>query len=223
MKKIEYIKPGTFSKNVPTDARRQTFDFYNESIICTKKRPDVLFIGDSITELWELYAYFDTDKFLVNRGIGGDTSEYLLKRLEADCLQLNPKTVVLMIGTNNIFRAEPDYWWRQDGIDRETVLEEYKQDILQIIEKIESKSIELVLCSVPPSEIAPPFDRELRFEMTAKMNEFLKSLGKTFVDYTDVLSNDGKTLIYDYSPDGIHPNAYGYTEMAKKLKEYIDL
>ncbi len=220
---IDIIKPGYFSKQVSADSRRMAFDFANESIVYSQKRPYIVFLGDSITDLWELYAYFDNGKFLVNRGICGDTSKYLAIRFDADCIQLKPKKAIVMIGINNISRCQEDVWWHQKGEDKEVVLEEYKQDILQMVEKCEKNSIELILCSVTPSKIAPPNDREILWDMTAKMNEFLKGLGKTYVDYTSVLSTDGKTILDEYSPDGIHPNALGYVQMAKKLKEVIDI
>ncbi|MFQ8952989.1 MAG: hypothetical protein ACLR56_08280 [Oscillospiraceae bacterium] len=67
------IKPGNFGKNVPADNRRGDFDFGNEQILYLKRSVDILFIGDSITQLWDHYAYFGTKCYIVNRGIGGDS------------------------------------------------------------------------------------------------------------------------------------------------------
>ena len=219
---ITMIKPGMFGKNVPADNRRMDFDFGNEQILFLKKRPDILFIGDSITQLWDIHAYFETDKFLVNRGIGGDCSTYLLKRFDADCIQLKPKKVILMIGTNDIARTADDVWWRTKGEAEETVLSDYMNNIKQIVKKCDDSGTELILCSVIPSDIAAPFDKEKRWRMTAKMNEFLKGLGKQYIDYHSVLTKDGKTLPYDLSPDGIHPNAEAYAMMAEVLKKNIE-
>ena len=65
------IKPGNFGKNVPADNRRGDFDFGNEQVLYLKRSVDILFIGDSITQLWGHYAYFGTKCYIVNRGIGG--------------------------------------------------------------------------------------------------------------------------------------------------------
>ena len=219
----DIIKPGLFGKTVPADNRRMDFDFYNEQILYLKKRPDLLFIGDSITQLWDLNAYFGSNQFIVNRGIGGDDSTYLAKRFQADCIQLNPKKVILMIGTNDITRTHFDPWWRKMGEEEETVLNEYKRNILEIIKESDAAKIELILCSVIPSDIAPPYDKDIRWKMTKEMNAFLKSLGKSYVDYHRALTTDGKTLIYELSPDGIHVNAKGYKIMASVLRESIKM
>lgn len=224
MKKIGIIKPGTFGKNVAADTMRIPFDLCNEQILCNGITPYAVFIGDSITMQWELYANFKTDKLLINRGIGSDESKYVLMRFDADCIQLNPKKIILMIGTNDIFRCEDDVWWRNPASETpECVIENYKNNICEIVKKCDNAGIELILCSILPSKIAPPFNREMRWEMTSQMNEFLISLGKTYIDYTSVLSKDGKTLPDDLTPDGIHPNAKCYAIMAEELKRRIEI
>lgn len=65
--------------------------------------------------MWDHYAYFDTNRYIVNRGISGDDSAYLSKRSDADCIHLNPKKAVMMIGTNDIIRTDYDFWWRKEG------------------------------------------------------------------------------------------------------------
>lgn len=221
--KTNLIKPGMFGMTVAADTRRQEFDFFNEQNLYQKTEIDYLFLGDSITHWWNLHAYFQTDKYLENRGIGGDTSQYLLRRLDADCIQLHPKCVIIMIGTNDITRTEPDLWWKVPGESTETVLSEYKDNIRKIIEKCDAAGIETVLCSVLPSKIAPPFNRVRRWEMTRLMNEYLQSLGKVYVDYHGALSEDGKTISDSLSPDGIHPSAKAYAVMAKKLGEVLGI
>ena len=221
--KKELIKPGMFGLAVAADSRRTEFDFSNEQLLHLDKKVDYLFLGDSITHLWNLNAYFGTCKFLENRGICGDTSTYLLKRFEADCIQLQPKNAIIMIGTNDITRTEPDLWWKTPGEDVEVVFKEYQDNILQMVDKCDQTGIEVILCSVIPSTIAPPGDRERRWEMTKRMNDFLQSLGKTYVDYHSILTRDGRNLPEEYSLDGIHPNAKAYVLMAEKLREVVKL
>ncbi|HRX82839.1 MAG TPA: GDSL-type esterase/lipase family protein, partial [Pirellulaceae bacterium] len=63
----------------------------------------VVFLGDSITQGWgpEFRGQFAGMK-LANRGIGGDTTRGMLIRLQQDVLSLNPKAVVLLMGTNDL-------------------------------------------------------------------------------------------------------------------------
>jgi len=221
---MDLIKPGTFGKNVAADLFRTPFDIMNEQILYSGRKPYAVFVGDSITMQWDLYTHFKTDKLLVNRGIGSDESKYVNLRFEADCIQLKPEKAILMIGTNDIFQCEGDVWWRTPASKTpDEVIDDYKNNINSIVKKCDDAGIELILCSVLPSTIAPPFNREMRWEMVERMNEFLKSLGKTYIDYVSVLSPDGKNLPDDLTPDGVHPNAKGYTLMAEELKRRMIL
>jgi len=219
----DLIKPGNFGKTVAADTRRMDFDFANEQLLYLQKRPDFLFIGDSITQLWDLNAYFGSGKFIVNRGVGGDTSEYVLKRFEADVIQLHPEMVILMIGANDISATHNDPWWRSKGVDKETVISNLQNNIKSMVEKCKAKEIGIALCSIIPSDIAPPYEKEIRWELTQKLNGYIKQLcngnNLIYIDYhTHLCQPDGKTLIFDYSPDGIHPNAKGYDVMVGELR-----
>ena len=63
----------------------------------------IVFLGDSITQGWgpEFRGQFEGMK-VANRGIGGDTTRGMLIRLEKDVLSLNPKAVVMLMGTNDL-------------------------------------------------------------------------------------------------------------------------
>lgn len=220
---MKIIKPGCFGKSVAADNRRMDFDFANEQALYLNKKIDFLFIGDSITWMWDYSLYFETNKCIIQRGAGGDTSTYLLKRFDADCIQLKPKTAIIMIGTNDISRCDEDLWWRTKGEDEDLVLKEYQENIKAMIKKCDDNNIEVVLCSVIPSTIAPPYDRERRWRMTDKMNAFLKAQGRRYINYFDSLTEDGKNIIYDLSHDGIHPNARAYEIMASVAKKELGI
>src|SRR6202158_2157859 len=61
----------------------------------------VVFFGDSITDLWKLEDYFPGKPYL-NRGIGGQTTPQMLVRFRQDVIDLHPKIVVILAGTNDI-------------------------------------------------------------------------------------------------------------------------
>ena len=85
-KRLEY-----YSKDVAADKKRKEFDIKNHALCYTNQKPDFLFIGDSITEYWELDAYFRSgNHLLVNRGIAGDTTKYLKKRFYTCLLYTSP-------------------------------------------------------------------------------------------------------------------------------------
>ena len=108
-----YMRLEYFSENVAADKKRKEFDIKNHALCYTNQKPDFLFIGDSITEYWELNAYFGSgNHFLVNRGIAGDTTKYLKKRFYTDAVQLRPRYCILGIGINDSIELEGDYWKR---------------------------------------------------------------------------------------------------------------
>src|ERR1700734_2957120 len=61
----------------------------------------VIFIGDSITDYWKLPDYFPGKPY-INRGIDGQTTPEMLVRFRQDVIDLHPKVLVVLAGTNDI-------------------------------------------------------------------------------------------------------------------------
>ena len=63
----------------------------------------VVFIGDSITDYWKLAEYFPGKPYIaINRGIDGQTTPQMLVRFRQDVIDLHPKVLVVLAGTNDI-------------------------------------------------------------------------------------------------------------------------
>jgi lysophospholipase L1-like esterase len=146
---------------------------------------DVVFLGDSITAqgLWsELFP----NHTVANRGIGGDTSNGISKRLDS-IIKSNPKIVFLMFGINDIAqgRTVPD------------VFEHYQQ----IVKRLRSNNVEVVI----QSTLLTNTD-ELNGSVN-KLNGLLKALANkkdiVYIDLNETLTHAGK-LKPNASPDGIH-------------------
>lgn len=102
-----WIKPGYLSQVMRADERRMEFDCKNQTLIQKECKVDMVFIGDSIIQMWELSAYFQEYPLrIINRGIGGDRTSSLLHRFRADAVQLKPKIVVIMAGINDSWDLE---------------------------------------------------------------------------------------------------------------------
>jgi hypothetical protein len=67
----------------------------------SKSENRVVFMGDSITDGWNLGQYFPDEPY-INRGISGQTTPQMLLRFRADVIDLKPKAVVILAGTNDI-------------------------------------------------------------------------------------------------------------------------
>ena len=61
----------------------------------------VVFLGDSITDIWPLEQVFPGRPY-INRGISGQTTPQMLLRFRPDVIELKPRVVVILAGTNDI-------------------------------------------------------------------------------------------------------------------------
>ena len=192
----------------------------------------VVFMGDSITDGWNLSESFPGKPY-VNRGIGGQVTAQMLVRMYPDVIDLKPATMVLLAGTNDIAR--------NNGPVTLTMIE---QDIMAMTELAQLHGIKVLLSSVmpisdypylrqqsaPPAPV-PPGGRGAppRQKMTdgrppadiLKLNAWLKDyaakVNATYVDYFSAMV-DGQGWLKDgISADGLHPNAEGYKIMTTVL------
>ena len=76
---------------------------YEQANAAVTVKPRAVFMGDSITDNW---LKMDGNFFYVNnfqgRGISGQTTSHMLVRFRRDVLDLEPKYVVILAGTNDI-------------------------------------------------------------------------------------------------------------------------
>ena len=215
MRPADIIKPPCFQ--AAADARRFEFDFKNCVIVTNKTPVGIAFIGDSITNFWELNAYFREFGFVVNRGIGGDDANILAKRFEADIIQLQPKVCVIKIGINNT-------WCLDDSpkpVPADVVYELIIDSYIKILNMCKANHQTLVVCSILPVSTG-----ELRNELVIKVNKKLQDLCKqyncTYVDYhSHMTKEDGKTMRDELTDDGVHPHVIGYNIMAEILRPVL--
>ena len=69
---------------------------------------DVAFLGDSLTDGYDLNKYYP-QYVTANRGIGGDTTFDLEERLQLSVYDLKPKVAVMLIGANNVDNMMENY------------------------------------------------------------------------------------------------------------------
>lgn len=222
-KRLEY-----FSLNVAADSRRKEFDIKNHSLIYEKRRPDFLFIGDSITHYWELNNYFYQDKkLIVNRGIGGDTTTFLRKRFYVDAVQLQPKYCILGIGINDSIDLEGDYWKRLEPRPYDEVVETAKENLLDIISQAEASGMKLIITSILPINMPISLHEDMRMQYVKDMNHWLGQVanekGLIYINYYQALVDSKTEKIKDGTTyDGLHPNAVGYSIMVEVLRSTLN-
>jgi lysophospholipase L1-like esterase len=171
-------------------------------------RHAVVLLGDSITQGWgeDFSAWFPGVK-IANRGISGDTSRGVLIRLEEDVLALQPKAVVLLIGTNDLEeKAEP-----------ETVVANLKL-ILSALSRGDS-NMPIVLCQVFPSSASKsrPADQIKRINQLCA--EAVKGNPQiTLIETWRLFADQHGDAIASEFPDLLHPNLAGYVKWAAALR-----
>ncbi len=211
MTPAEIIKPPLFG--TAADACRMFFDYKNEQVVNNRFPVDVVFIGDSITHMWELDYYFGYLGHILNRGISGDVAEIMIKRFEADVIQLKPRVCVMMIGINNIFPEEAVH---------DDVMEKLFSCYQEALSRLKEEGILPVVCSVIPVYSDTEAHTARRNEWVLEANRGLVALceaeGAAYVNYHEKLTEeDGCTLRRGCSWDGIHPHSVGYACMAEAL------
>ena len=166
----------------------------------------VVFMGDSITELWGQQPFISGNPHYAGRGIGGQTTLQMLVRFRSDVISLKPKLVHIMAGTNNVAG--------NNGPESDTDIE---GAIQSMVELALANHIKVVLASIPPAaEFGwhPGLNPAPRIR---EINEWLKSYaagaGVTYVDYWPALATESGALKSSLSGDGVHPNAEGFKAM----------
>jgi lysophospholipase L1-like esterase len=170
----------------------------------------VVFFGDSITDGWKLADYFPGKPYL-NRGIGGQTTPQMLVRFRQDVVDLHPKAVVILAGTNDIA-----------GNTGPTRNQDIEANLASMADLARRQGIRLVFSSVLPvhnyTGDAKNFFAQRPMARILALNEWLKGYcegsGDVYLDYFSAMVDDQGLLKKDLADDGLHPNVAGYRIMA---------
>lgn len=171
----------------------------------------IVFMGDSITEFWTPSFW---SKSLLNRGISGQTTPQMLLRFRSDVIDLKPRAVVILAGTNDVAG--------NTGPASEDMI---VGNIASMAELAQVHGITVLLCAVLPADRFY-WNPELRpADKIASVNQKLKDYAKrkrlVYVDYYEPMINEHKGLKREYSDDGVHPNAAGYKLMIELVTQGI--
>jgi lysophospholipase L1-like esterase len=170
----------------------------------------VVFMGDSITDMWHLAEYFPGKPY-INRGIGGQTTPQMLIRFRPEVIDLQAKVVVILGGTNDIA-----------GNTGPMPLEDTEANYASMAELARVHGVRVVLSSVLPINDYTPRAESLFLqrspEKILELNRWLKDYcaknGCVYLDYFSAMVDDKGFLKRDLAEDGLHPNPAGYAIMA---------
>lgn len=188
------------------------FSFYRDRDAATPPpapgEQRVVFFGDSITEIWSRPGHvFFPGKPYINRGISGQSSQQMVLRFHQDVVDLHPKVVVILAGTNDI--AE-----KTGPMTPEMTLD----DLRAMVEMARANGIRPVICSIPPA-IDFYWNKGLNpapkiREWNARLEAWAKAERLVWVDYYTPLADANGGMKDGMSLDGTHPTPAGYAVMA---------
>lgn len=179
------------------------------------KDATVVFMGDSITDNWQQARYggFFPGKPYVDRGIGGQTTPQMLLRFRPDVIDLKPKLVVILAGTNDIA-----------GNTGPMSNEEIEGNLASMSELAHAHNIKVVVASITPVSAyhlanpnANPQTSQRPMERIHAVNDWMKKYaaahGDIFLDYFSAMVDAKGVLQEDLSADDLHPTTKGYSIM----------
>lgn len=180
-----------------------------------KNENRVVFLGDSITDSWDNPSNggFFPGKPYIDRGISGQTTPQMLIRFRRDVIELNPKVVLILAGTNDLA-----------GNTGPTTLSAIEDNLTSMAELANVSGIKVVL-----SSLLPVSDYELRDgkqiiqtvrrppSQIRDLNRWIKEYASqhhlVYLDYYSAMVDEKGFLKDELSDDGLHPNVKGYEVM----------
>ena len=176
----------------------------------------VVFMGDSITDAWAAqarYGPFFPGKPYVGRGISGQTTAQMLVRFRPDVIELKPKAVVILAGTNDIA-----------GNTGPATNEDIQRNIQSMSELAKVNNIKVVLASITPTsayhtpERGVPQTTARPMDRIRAINDWMKKYaadnGHVYLDYFSAMVDQSGVMKTELTADDLHPNAAGYAIMA---------
>ena len=186
----------------------------NARIIASGEKVDIVFLGDSITEGWaeKKPEFFKPGR--VGRGISGQTTPQMLIRMMPDVIDLRPRAVHIMAGTNDI------------AGNTGPMTQEMTRDTIRAMAAIARQNgVKLLLASVPPAAGFPWREGLETSKPIAELNAWLKSyardIGATYVDYHSALALPSGAMKPGLAHDGVHPTQAGYEVMIEIVEPIL--
>lgn len=166
---------------------------------------DVAFIGDSLTDGYDLKKYYP-QYVTANRGIGGDTTFGLEERLQVSLYDLKPKVVVMLIGANNM----------------DSMFDNYESILISLKENLPESRIVLLSLTAMGGEHWGK-NNQLAAYNNVKIKLYAEKYGFTFVDLYSPLYDVNIGEVYEgYTVDGGHFTHEGYVVVTEQITPVLE-
>ncbi|TDS20830.1 lysophospholipase L1-like esterase [Maribacter caenipelagi] len=192
------------------------FEKANAAVPAVQDNEDrIIFMGNSITIGWlNSRPEFFEGKPYINRGISGQTTPQMLIRFRQDVINLNPKVVTILAGTNDIA-----------GNTGPSTLEMIMDNIKGMAELAEANDIKVILSSTLPAYDYPwkpglePSNKIIA--LNKRIKEYADAKGHIYLDYFSAMVDERNGLPKKYARDEVHPTVEGYMVMEPLVEAAI--
>lgn len=177
--------------------------FQEENQEYAHKTVDAVFLGDSLTDGYDVKSYYP-EYTVLNRGIGGDTTIWLEKRLDVSLYSVKTKVAIMLIGANNM----------------ETMFENYQRILQSFRENVPKTKIILLSLTSMGGEWGKK--NQLAAYNNVKIKKLAEQYGFEFVDlYSALLNLEDGEIFDEYTTDGGHLTPKGYEVLTNCIKPVL--
>lgn len=204
-----YLPQSFFGTELRPDLQRyydsKVLEFEKENATIEKGSIEVAFIGDSLTDHYDVKRFYE-GLVTINRGIAGDNTYGLERRLQVSLYDVQPKVVVLLIGSNNLCG----------------MMDNYERILISMRENMPNTHI--VIQSVPPMDgILRRWNNGIIAYNNVEVKALAQKYGCEFVDtFTHLLDHDKNVLRAEYTYDGLHFVDAGYEVITAEIRPVLD-
>ena len=181
-----------------------------------KNNENVVFFGDSITEIYQIENIYD-DYRIIKSGVSGYKTTDLLKNINKMVYRYNPTKVILLIGTNDIGNDASNEM-QNKTVNNKKISTDIKKNRPNT--KLYVESIYPVNKNKNSSLVAKRNNDAIK-NMNKKIKEYCKKNNITYIDMFDQLKDNDGNFNEKYTDDGLHPNTLGYAKITRILTPYI--
>ena len=177
--------------------------YQNENDSYEDYEVEVAFLGDSLTDGCNLNTYYG-EYLTTNRGIGGDTTDDVIKRIKVSVYDLKPQVVVLLIGGNNLTTMFDNY---------EDILRGLKENL---------PLTKVVVVSLSAMGRSWAYKNEIAAYNNVKIKLLASKYDYEYVDiFTPLFDLETEEINANYTSDGVHFSHEGYLVVSSKIKEAL--
>lgn len=212
----------TLSRNyIPVNVEAKKEDNSKEQENIDYKKENIIFLGDSITNFYNLDTFY-SNLPVVNSGTSGFQTTDIIKHLKDYVYIYNPTKVFLLIGTNDIAFTD---------ITNEKLIE----NIGIIIDEIRKNrpNCEIYIESIYPvnrntdndivsSDMVGRRENNRIIEINKMIKQLCKEKNAEYINMYDKLTDENGNLKLEYTIDGLHISPEGYKVITKSIMKYIE-